>query len=148
MVWYYYRSTYDRNGKTLKKGTDYTVTYLASGVGSYLRAGSYAVLITGINGYTGERLIHIKITPKNLISKVSVSAIKNQPYNGTPLFPPLTIRYSGKTLTKDVDYTVSYKNNKNAGTATVTVKGIGIYSGSKKIEFKINPAKISDATFS
>ncbi|MDD6201962.1 MAG: Ig-like domain-containing protein, partial [Lachnospiraceae bacterium] len=134
-----------RNGKTLKKGTDYTVTYLASGTGSYLRAGSYAVLITGINGYTGERIIHIKITPKNLISKASVSAIKNQPYNGTPITPVLTIRYSGKKLTEDVDYTVEYLNNTEIGTAQAVITGIGNYIGTKKVTFKITGTAISKA---
>ena len=51
----------------------------------------------------------------------------------------MTVKYNGTTLTKGTDYTVSYKNNTKVGTATVTVKGIGNYTGSKKATFKINP---------
>ena len=36
------------------------------------------------------------------------------------------------------DYTVTYKNNTKVGTATVTVKGKGNYTGSRKATFKIN----------
>ena len=42
-------------------------------------------------------------------------------------------------LTKGTNYAVSYKNNTKVGTATVTVKGKGNYTGSKKTTFKINP---------
>ena len=44
-----------------------------------------------------------------------------------------------KTLKKDKDYKVSYKNNKNVGTATVVVEGTGKYSGTITKTFKINP---------
>ncbi len=46
--------------------------------------------------------------------------------------------YSHKTLlTNGVDYTVKYKNNKNPGTATVTITGKGDYSGSITRSFTI-----------
>ena len=43
-------------------------------------------------------------------------------------------------LTKGTDYTVSYKNNLNSGTATVTISGIGNYTNTKTVSFKINKA--------
>ncbi len=64
-------------------------------------------------------------------------------YNGKAIKPSVTVKQNGKTLKKGTDYTVSYKNNKNIGTATVTVKGKGNYSGSKVLSFKINPPKQS-----
>ncbi len=42
-------------------------------------------------------------------------------------------------LTKNKDYTVSYLNNKNVGTATVVVNGIGNYTGNITKSFKIIP---------
>ena len=42
-----------------------------------------------------------------------------------------------KVLKLGTDYSVSYKNNKNAGTATVTVKGLGNYGESKTMNFTI-----------
>ena len=35
--------------------------------------------------------------------------------------PTVTVKLGGKTLKGGTDYTVSYKDNTNAGTATVTV---------------------------
>lgn len=53
----------------------------------------------------------------------------------------------GRNLAKDIAYTVSYKNNVNAGTATVVVTGIGdYYSGTIEKTFKINPVAINSAT--
>lgn len=45
-------------------------------------------------------------------------------------------------------YTVSYSNNINAGTATVTIRGIGDYYGTVRKTFKIKPKSISEATVS
>ena len=44
---------------------------------------------------------------------------------------------NGKTLLKGSDYTVGYTNNIMAGTATITVTGIGNYEGTAKITFEI-----------
>lgn len=44
-------------------------------------------------------------------------------------------------LEKDKDFTVSYKNNKNIGKATVTIKGIGNYTGTVKKTFNIGVKK-------
>lgn len=41
-------------------------------------------------------------------------------------------------LVKDIDYTVAYSNNINAGTATAIITGIGRFSGTKKLTYKIN----------
>ncbi|EOS34019.1 pullulanase, type I [Lachnospiraceae bacterium A4] len=59
-------------------------------------------------------------------------------------FKPEILVYDGKTLLKEkTDYTVSYKNNTNAGPATVTVKGKGNYSESTTAEFTIDPIDIA-----
>ena len=49
----------------------------------------------------------------------------------------IEIVVEGKVLTKDVDYTLTYKDNVNAGTATVIINFIGNYSGSKDATFEI-----------
>ena len=51
-------------------------------------------------------------------------------YDGTQKEPGLTIKVNGVTLEEGKDYDVSYKNNKDAGTATVTITGKGNYEGS------------------
>ena len=61
-------------------------------------------------------------------------------YNGKARKPGVTVTLDGATLTKGTDYTVSYSNNKNAGTAKVTVKGTGSYTGTASATFKIKKA--------
>ena len=47
------------------------------------------------------------------------------------------MKYNGITLTNGTDYTVSYSNHINPGTATVTITGKGYYTGSRVINFTI-----------
>lgn len=62
-------------------------------------------------------------------------------YTGKALKPAVTVKNAnGVTLKANTDYTVTYKNNKKVGTATVTVKGKGNYNGSKAVTFKIKKA--------
>lgn len=65
-------------------------------------------------------------------------------YTGKALKPTVTVKYDGKTLKKGRDYTVSYKNNKKPGTATVTIKGKGEYSGTATATFKIVPKSVTN----
>ena len=66
-----------------------------------------------------------------------LSVKKSYEYTGKAIKPILKLSLKNKTLTWNRDYTVSYKNNKKIGTATITIKGIGKYSGTKKIQFQI-----------
>jgi fibronectin type 3 domain-containing protein len=62
-------------------------------------------------------------------------------YTGKSLTPTVTVKYGKTTLKKGTDYTVSYKNNKATGKATITVKGKGKYSGTVTKTFIIVPKK-------
>ena len=65
--------------------------------------------------------------------------VKQQTYTGKSLKPAVTVKLGDKTLVKGTDFTISYKNNKKIGTATVTITGIGLYAGTAKAKFKIVP---------
>lgn len=65
-------------------------------------------------------------------------------YNGSQQTPKMTVTLHTKVLTEKSDYTVTYQNNVNAGTATVTVTGEGIYSGSASTLFTIHPRKVDE----
>ncbi len=71
-------------------------------------------------------------------------------YNGKVKTPTVTVKDSaGKTLKKDIDYTVTYASGrKNVGTYKVTINMKGNYSGTKTLTFKINPQSISKGKFS
>lgn len=78
-----------------------------------------------------------------------ISDIPDQTYTGKPVtIDYLSVWYNGTWLEEGVDYTVKYANNKNAGTASVTVTGKGKYKGSITQNFKINPADIGSDEFS
>lgn len=75
------------------------------------------------------------------MSKVSVKKISNKTYTGKAIKPLPVVTYNDAKLKKGTDYTLSYKNNKKTGKATITLKGKGIYTGTKKVYFYIVPKK-------
>lgn len=60
-------------------------------------------------------------------------------YTGKPITPEVSVKLNGKELRQGKDYTVAYARNVDAGTASVTLMGIGAYSGTKKESFEILP---------
>ena len=73
-------------------------------------------------------------------------------YSGAELKPTVRVYinrvvFDDEQLIENTDYTVTYSDNINAGTATVTITGIGAYSGSKNVTFTIEPKKIDSPTF-
>lgn len=66
--------------------------------------------------------------------------------DGTAKKPTVTLIENGAAVSK-YNYTVSYRNNKQVGTATVTVTGIGNYKGSisKTFSITLGAAAISGA---
>ena len=122
------------NGKTLKKDTDYTVSY-----SNNTKVGTAKVTITGKGNYTGS--VSKTYSIKNNFKKATVSGISTKAFTGKNITHSITVKYNGKTLKNGTDYTVSYSNNKSIGTATVKIAGKGSYTGTITKTFKINPAK-------
>ena len=85
---------------------------------------------------------------KTSIKNAAVSGIKNKYYSGKAKKQTLTVKLGSKTLTEGTDYTISYKNNKAIGKATVTIKGKGKYTGTITKTFKICPKKTTLKTAS
>ena len=92
-----------------------------------------------------------KIYKYSKIQKVSINSASASnsitlSYNGKAQKPePEVILDGRKRLLNSVDYTVSYKDNINAGTATMTISGKGRFSGEISKPFTINPCNISNA---
>ena len=51
--------------------------------------------------------------------------------------PTFTVKYQDELLTENADYTVSWKNNVNIGTATAVITGIGKFFGTQEISYVI-----------
>ena len=75
------------------------------------------------------------------IAKATVSGLKNKYYTGMAITQSPVVKFGSKTLKAGTDYSISYKNNKAIGTATVTITGKGAYTGTAKATFKICPKK-------
>lgn len=137
-------------GKTvLKTGKDYELSYPDSDDGDYMKAGQNRVVMTAKEGsnYTGSRTLLQTIARGDLarISKCKITIGKSYEYTGSPIIPDVTVK-SGKTiLTEGRDYKLILTDNREVGTATVMVTGIGGFSGSKKGSFKITGVSLAKA---
>ena len=78
----------------------------------------------------------ITVNPKALTANM-VQPIASRPYTGSAIEPTVTVNVGKKTLTAGTDYTVTYKDNTNVGTAKVIVTGKGNYTGSVETKFNI-----------
>ena len=134
------RTSYTYEGKAiepavniegLKENEDYTVSYENN-----VNAGTGKAVIRGTGGYEGTVEKDFTITPAS-ISDADVKAIDAQEYTGKAVEPEVTLTFGGKTLEKDKDYTVSYSNNTEAGTAKAAVSGKGNFRGSRDVGFTI-----------
>jgi gliding motility-associated-like protein len=68
-----------------------------------------------------------------------ISNTTDQNFTGSAITISPTITLNGSTLTEGVDYTTTFTNNINAGTASLTINGIGSYLGSRTTSFTIIP---------
>ena len=110
-------------------------------------AGEYTVWykVAGDNNHTDTLPASVTVTvaPKTVTATVTVSG-NSLTYTGDPLKPGVIVK-DGDTVISPEEYDVSYKDNVNAGTATVTVrnKAGGNYTVSGSATFEIGKA-VSD----
>lgn len=93
----------------------------------------------GDSGHSDSTVANVQVTiGQKDISGVTIDSIPNQTYDGGNELKPLPVVKDGATtLKKGTDYTVSYTNNTNAGTATLTITGKGNYTGTNSKNFTI-----------
>ena len=129
------------DGETeLTLGTDYTITN-AGGT----EVGTYNVDIVGIGNYQGTASRQFSIVPKDANTQFTVElGYSTTIFDGSDKTPTVTVKEGSSTLTENTDYTVSFSNNRNVGTATVTVTGMGHYAGTKTATFAITPKALAD----
>ena len=80
---------------------------------------------------------------KSIESAVITLANSSYTYTGEAHEPTVTVKLGETTLKLDVDFSVAYQNNKNAGEGTITVTGHRTYTGTKVASFTITKATIS-----
>ena len=120
----------------LMPGTDFEVT----GYEDNVEVGTACAALKGLGRFAGqEKKVTFEITPQSL-EKAKVTGIKTKTYTGKQIKQSkLKVTLDGVVLINKADYTVTYKNNKAAGKATLTITGIGKYTGTIEKTFKIKP---------
>ncbi len=133
-------------GARLVKNKDYKVQYQNN-----KNAGTAFAIVTGKGAYRGKVVVPFTIKAAQGTSGMTVKSISAKTYNGKyqrPA-PSVTVSIGGKNkkLVKNKDYTVTYKNNRHAGTAEVHITGKGNYAGmTAKATFTIKPRNITKAS--
>ncbi|MBR1629713.1 MAG: BspA family leucine-rich repeat surface protein, partial [Lachnospiraceae bacterium] len=127
-------------GSSISQG-DYTVEYQDN-----VEVGTAKVIVTGQGEYEGMQEKTFRITPRNLSeANVNLSA-QAYSYDGTAKKPGVTVKYGNRVLKPEKDYTLSYRNEVNAGKAEAIVKGKGNYTGSKTVPYTIKKISLSGAS--
>ena len=130
------------NSTTLVKDTDYTLNY-----SNNTNVGTAKIEIVGKGNYLSSKTVTFEIVPLEIDnSNITVSNVADQTYTGSDLTPSVTVTFNSTNLEQDTDFTVSYSDNVNAGTATITITGIGNFTGSRTTTFTINKKQIATPT--
>jgi uncharacterized repeat protein (TIGR02543 family) len=139
--------TYDGTARivtatTVPTGLVVTVTYNGSALAP-TNVGTYAVTGTVVSAsYEGSTNDLLVVSARNA-GAFTVASVGPFTYDGTAKIPQPQVNDGATVLIKDTDYTLAYAANTNAGSAMVTVTGIGNYEGSTNVTFMINPATLT-----
>ena len=122
--------------RVLTEGKDFTVSYRYND-----RPGYAQVTFRGMGNYDSSSISEqFYINARDMkYCKITLSSDSIQA-TGKKIEPGVTVKFGEKTLKEGENFTVSYTNNIKPGTATVTVRGIGKYTGVLSVKFTIEAA--------
>lgn len=128
-----------KNGNVvMTETTDYKVKYSKDPV----NAGKYTVTVTGTGNYKGKASKTFNVNKYELTAGSVTLAYDTVEYNGKDNKPAVTVKI-GNFEVPSSNYSVSYKNNKAAGTAQVIVKGKNNCSGTVEKTFTISTKSVA-----
>ena len=135
------------DGKTLAKSypiwmANYTTNTTYSG-SFYIWQFSSTGKIAGVSGSVDSNFLYSTTGLSPSANEFTVSTIPDTAYTGSEVYPVPTVSYRGYVLKKDTDYTLTYKNNKDIGKASITITGINECSGvpAKTVYFYVVPVQ-------
>ncbi len=123
------------NGITLVEGTDYTITYPAD----ITDVGNIEVTIDGLGNFEGTVIGTYTIDPLTITDECVTGIDATYTHTEAAIEPTPTVTVNEVVIAEGTDYTVTYSNNTDIGTATVTVTGQGNYTGEVTRTFQIVP---------
>ena len=128
------------NGTELTLGTDYSLSW-----GNNLNAGPASVTVTGRGNYTGTVSVSFQIRPVSMVN-TEITNIKNFIYKaGNQIYQSPMIYYAGKRLLS-TEYTLSYRNNTELGTAYVMITGQGNFKDTVIRSYSIEDFYLSSSS--
>lgn len=160
-----YKANKNADSVPLTEGTHYTVDYQRN-----VDKGTATIIFKGLEscGYTGTKKCTFKITAAGISDltdgnvateqiKITFKDAENvqdgvyiAPHMKGGAKPEVIVTSGGMTLEPNKDYSISYSNNKKPALSTdknapsLTVKGKGNFTGSKKIYFTIAPKALTN----
>lgn len=148
--------TVESISNTLYTSTDFTLNGQAKAEGT--EAGTYQMHLTKdqfSNKNSNFKKVTFVVEDGSLTinrksiddqNRITVTKPENSKYNGEEHRnkPTVTDTKTGKALVEDMDYTLAYSDNvTDAGTVTVTIKGIGNYSGTTTTNYQITKRDVT-----
>lgn len=134
------------NKEVLEEGKDYILDYVTK---DHTNAGTVKVTATGIGNYSGTTDAKTFTIEALDASKTTITLSETEyQFDGTEKTPTVTVK--DKTTGNEIpsaNYEVSYKNNTQVGTATVTITGKSNLSGTNSATFKIVAKSLNGLTY-
>lgn len=129
------------NKKPLIEGEDYNIAYLNNNA-----VGTATVVITGKGEYAGTKKVTFKITGKKIKDAIfTPNKLEQETFSGVEIKKAIVLQSGDTPLVENKDYKVTYTNNKNSGTAKMSVIGMGEYAGTSVTKsFSIKPYNITE----
>ena len=125
------------NGNAISEATGESYTIPAdTAVGSYTYSCAVTASIDGSSA-TASASGNATVTVSAKGAGMTVDPIPDQTYTGSAITPEPVVKDGGTTLIKGTDYTLSYGENTNVGTGSVTINFKGNYSGETTVYFNI-----------
>ena len=155
----------DVSGNKLTEGANYEVEYWYKNGNNWIQAADYAdsnmasvgqkrIVVNGISSYKGESAnweysiakVSMEDSAEAQYFELKLKDDTSFDYTGSPITPAYTFKYHNVEIDPSY-YTAIWKNNTNAGSATLTVKATGNspFIGSLSLGFTINALSLSDA---
>ena len=109
--------------------------------------GKHTAIVTATDseGASSSASVTVGITDSTVYMDDLTVELNEQVFvcNGRPQLPDVTVKYGDEVLIVGEHYEVTYDNNVYAGEASVTVTGLGIYSGTRTLTFTIREPLVS-----
>ena len=127
------------NGSEISGATGESYTIPAdTAVGTYTYSCTVTASIGNVTSpQTTSEGFTATITAKAFDGSFTILSIPDQTYTGSAIQPKPVIKDGDKTLNEGTDYDLTYRNNTNKGTGTVTITFKGNYSGETGKTFNI-----------